>query len=159
MISVVIPTLNDEPRLVGCLAPLVPASMAGLVRELIIVDGGSTDATLEIADDAGAVIVKSADGGAAGIAAARGPWILLLEPSVRLERGWETAVQRHIESSRLPARFKLYKADANGFGRLMRPKATALLFLKQAGDGRGGGLDARALGRLRGRHLDVRGAV
>jgi len=159
MISVVIPTLNDGARLVACLAPLVAASMAGLVRELVIVDAGSTDATLDIADDAGAKIVRSGGGIGAGLAAAKGPWVLALDPGVRLERGWEVAVQRHIETSRQPARFRLYRADAGWPARLVAPRATAVLFLKQAGDGRGGGLDANALRRLGGRRLDVRGAV
>jgi glycosyltransferase involved in cell wall biosynthesis len=159
MISVVIPTLDAEDSLVGCLAPLVPASMTGLVRELVVVDAGSCDATLDIADDAGARIVKSADGVRAGIAVARGPWILALDPVVRLERGWETAVERHIEASRQPARFRLYNSDSGWLAGLVRPRAMAALFLKQAGDGRGGSLDANALRRLGGRRLDVRGAV
>ena len=45
MISLIIPTHNDEARLVEVLDPLVPASMEALIRELIIVDAGSTDAT------------------------------------------------------------------------------------------------------------------
>lgn len=159
MISVVIATRDAEDRLVACLAPLVPASMAGLVRELVIVDAGSTDATLEIAEDAGARIVRSGEGVGAGIAAAKGPWVLVLDPLVRLERGWETAVQRHIEMSREPARFRLYRAQASGLGRLISPRAAAALFLIEAGHRRGGRFDANALRRLGGRRLDVRGAV
>lgn len=159
MISVVIPTLNNEERLVGCLAPLVPASMAGLVRELVIVDAGSTDATLEIADDAGARIIRSGDGFAAGLAVAKGPWIMVLDPAVRLDHGWEIAAQRHMEASRAPARFRLYKAEGGWLSGLRPPKATAALFLKQAGHARGGGLDATALRSLRGRRLDACGGV
>ena len=159
MISVVIPTLDAEDSLVACLSPLIPASMAGLVRELIVVDAGSTDATLEIADDAGARIVRSNDGVGAGIAIARGPWVLALDPVVRLERGWEVAVQSHIEMSREAARFRLYRAQARGLARLVPPRAMAALFLVEAGHRRGGGLDANALRRLGGRRLDVRGAV
>jgi glycosyltransferase involved in cell wall biosynthesis len=159
MISVVIPTLNDEARLVACLAPLVSASMAGLVRELVVVDAGSTDATLDIADDAGATIVRSGEGVGAGVAVAKGPWILALDPGVRLERGWEAAAQRHVEVSRQPARFRLYRADGGGLAGIMPPRAMAVLFLKQAGDGRGGGFDASTLRRLGGRRLDVRAAV
>jgi glycosyltransferase involved in cell wall biosynthesis len=159
MISVVVPTLNDEARLVACLAPLVPASMQGLVRELIIVDGGSTDGTLEIADDAGAHILAGQRDEATrwvqGIAKAKGPWLLLLEPAVRLEFGWEAAVQKHVSGPRGPARFRLRRGDGAGFlATLQLPKAVAELVLK-GGQGDGGGV-VRGSGvghRIGNRHL------
>ena len=49
MISVVIPTLNAETGLAPTLAALVPATVQGLVREVIIADGGSRDDTAKIA--------------------------------------------------------------------------------------------------------------
>jgi glycosyltransferase involved in cell wall biosynthesis len=159
MISVVVPTLNDEARLVACLAPLVPAAMEGLVRELIIVDGGSTDQTLEIADDAGALILNGQDDTAArwdlGIAKAKGPWLLLLEPAVRLEFGWEAAVKQHLNGPRSPARFRLRRGDGAGFlASLQPPRAVAQLVLKGSqGDG-GRGLGGRGAGhRVGNRHL------
>lgn len=97
MISAVIATLNDEADLVGALAPLVPASMDGLVRELVVADAGSTDHTLEIADDAGALIVSG--GVAEACAAAKGPWLLILTPQGRLYSTWVTAARQHIERS------------------------------------------------------------
>ncbi|MEZ5917510.1 MAG: glycosyltransferase [Parvularculaceae bacterium] len=49
-ISVVIPTLNAGRGLAEALAALVPAALDGLVREVIVADGGgSTDETLAIA--------------------------------------------------------------------------------------------------------------
>ena len=95
MISAVIATLNDEQDLAAALAPLVPASMDGLVRELIVGDAGSTDLTLKIADDAGAVVV--AGGEAEAIAAAKGPWLLILTPSTRLYSTWVSAAKAHME--------------------------------------------------------------
>ncbi|MEQ1710252.1 MAG: glycosyltransferase, partial [Hyphomicrobium sp.] len=59
MITVVIPTLNAEGGLAATLTALVPAVVEGVVREVIVVDGGSTDRTLDIADQAGVEIVKT----------------------------------------------------------------------------------------------------
>ena len=97
MISAVIATLNDEDDLVGALGPLVPGSMEGLVRELIVADAGSTDATLAIAEDAGAVIV--AGGLDQACRAAKGPWLLILTPKARLYPTWLAAARGHIERS------------------------------------------------------------
>ena len=84
MISVVIATLNDERTLGETLGALVPAAVDALVREVIVVDAGSTDHTLEIADDAGARIFKASESGVARIARgcdlARGDWLLILDP-------------------------------------------------------------------------------
>jgi glycosyltransferase involved in cell wall biosynthesis len=102
MISVVVPTLNDQRTLAACLGGLMQAAMGGLVREVVVVDGGSADATLEIADDAGATIL-SVDGPAgarlqAGCAAATSPWLLCLRAQLQFLPGWEAIVKRHIES-------------------------------------------------------------
>ena len=161
MISVVVQTFNDGARLVRCLEPLVAASMEGLVREVIVVDRGSTDDTLEIADDAGAKILKSELRLAAGLKAAKGPWVLLLDPGVRLEAGWETAVRHHMADSRKAARFRLRHAEGGLLARLFPPRAVAVLALKEAYSS-GGGLDPDARGLRRaghGRLLDAGGRV
>src|SRR5260221_284039 len=68
MLSVIIPTLNSERMLVPTLAMLVSGAMSGIAREATVVDGGSTDGTLEVADAAGcAGLAPSAPhGGPAG---------------------------------------------------------------------------------------------
>lgn len=94
MISVIIPTLNAESGLAAVLTALVPAAVDGLVREVIIVDGGSTDRTLKIADQAGATVVRSQPGRgqqlAAGAQRARMPWLLFLHADTVLEPGWDS---------------------------------------------------------------------
>ena len=107
MISVVIPTLNDEARLGRLLAALVPAAVEGVVTEVVIADGGSSDATLQIADDAGCRIVQGEE--EQGRAAAKGPWLLELPPGARLQPGWIDAAKAHVEggaagSLRLPVK-------------------------------------------------------
>src|SRR5712692_4548151 len=57
MLSVIIPTLNSERVLVPTLGMLVSGAMSGIVREVSIADGGSTDATLKIADVAGCTVL------------------------------------------------------------------------------------------------------
>src|SRR6478672_5985963 len=93
MITVVIPTLNAETTLGPTLASLVSAAVDGLVRVVIVVDGGSTDRTTEIVDHAGANLLISDKGRgqqlAAGAAQARFPWLLFLHADTALEPGWE----------------------------------------------------------------------
>src|SRR5262245_16043524 len=93
MISVVIPTLNAEAGLAQTLAALVPAALDGLVREVIVADGGSTDATAGIADEAGTEFLTQSGGRgcqlAAGAERARFPWLLFLHADTVLEPGWE----------------------------------------------------------------------
>jgi glycosyltransferase involved in cell wall biosynthesis len=47
-ISIIIPTLNEEKYLPRCLSSLINQSRKG-IREVIVVDGGSTDQTVEVA--------------------------------------------------------------------------------------------------------------
>jgi len=116
MISVVIPTLNDEAVLGRTLQPLVAAAIDGLVSEVIVVDAGSTDATLEIADDAGCRIIEEAlssdDRWGAGETIARRDWILRLEPRAWLSPGWEAAARDHME--RHPGRSAVFPGKAGG---------------------------------------------
>jgi rSAM/selenodomain-associated transferase 2 len=92
MISVILPTLNAEASLGDTLTALIPAAVEGVVREVIIVDGGSTDHTLRIADAAGATIIRAAPGRgvqlATGAAVAKGAWLLFLHADTILEPGW-----------------------------------------------------------------------
>jgi rSAM/selenodomain-associated transferase 2 len=93
MISVVIPTLDAETDLPRTLAALVPAAIDGIVREVIIADGGSSDATGRIAEATGAQFISAEQGRgqqmAAGAEAAKGPWLLFLHADTALQEGWE----------------------------------------------------------------------
>ncbi len=101
MISVVIPTLNAEAGLAATLTALIPATVEGLVREVIIVDGGSTDRTLRIADQAGTRVISSEPGRGRqlgeGAKAAQFNWLLFLHADTVLEPGWEREVSALIE--------------------------------------------------------------
>lgn len=110
-ISIVIPTLNAAAHLPRCLEALMEGLAAGLIRELIVSDGGSTDATLAIADAAGAQIVTGAAsrGGQLrrGVAQAQGDWLLVLHADTVLEPGWSAWVADHVAAAGGPAHFRL----------------------------------------------------
>jgi rSAM/selenodomain-associated transferase 2 len=90
-ISVVIPVLNGAARLPACLA----AVKTGPVGEVIVVDGGSTDASVAVARAAGAIVLQAPAGRGgqlrAGAAAATGALLLLLHADTILGPGWADA--------------------------------------------------------------------
>lgn len=123
MISVVIPTLDSERTLTRTLAALVPATVEGVVREVIIVDGGSQDATAEIADLAGAEFVSARQGRgtqlARGSASARAEWLLFLHADTVLSPGWWDEVSAYIskvQNGDMPMAAAAFRFALNDFG-------------------------------------------
>lgn len=98
-LSVVIPTLNAAAVLPETLAALGEGLAEGLIRELVITDGGSTDATRDIAEAAGAIWISGPPGRGGqlrrGAAAAAGEWLLVLHADTQLAPGWTQAVLAH----------------------------------------------------------------
>lgn len=107
MISVVMPTLNAEDHLARTLSALVPGVVEGLIKEVIIVDGGSDDATLEIADSTGCRIIRTDHERGLqlwqGCREARGDWLLILHSDSQLGEGWMDQVQVHMKNFPLRA--------------------------------------------------------
>ena len=135
MISVIIATRNDQRRLGRTLAALVPSAVDGLVRQVIVADGGSSDATLEVADDAGAVVLKGPL--AEACAAAKEAWLLILDPGAKLADGWERAAHDHIVAVARPGVIRL--GHRRGLLGMMSPApAVGLLIRKAEVAGEGG---------------------
>jgi len=111
-VTAVIPTLNAASVLPGTLAAL------GGQVDVVVSDGGSTDGTPDVARAAGAAVVEGPRGRgvqiAAGIEAARSPWLLLLHADTRLAPGWAAAAAAHMRAAPDRAgyfRFALDSAD------------------------------------------------
>ncbi len=127
MLTVIIPTHNSERALVATLAMLVPGVMSGTVREVIVADAGSTDATAQVVDVAGcAIIVSGAPLAArlkAAAAAARGSWLMFLRPGVVLDAAWVEEATRLIDDAAMHG-----DADAQAavFRRAAAPGAESL---------------------------------
>ena len=94
-LSVVIPTLNAAPHLADCLERMKAAD------EIVVVDGGSSDSTVAIAECAGARIVMAPRGRgsqlAAGAEAANGDWLLFLHADTLPGQRWRETVQAHAD--------------------------------------------------------------
>jgi hypothetical protein len=105
MLSVVIATHDSERALLPTLAALVSGAAAGIVREVIVADAGSRDATTAIADGAGCRVLVSAQGRGerlkAAAEAARAPWLLFLRPGVVLDATWVDETRRFVEETEL----------------------------------------------------------
>lgn len=137
MLSVIIPTNDSERTLVQTLAALVPGATAGLVREVIVADGGSRDGTATVADIAGChLIVSEAPPGQrlhAAAAEARSSWLLFIEPGVVPDSTWVAETRRFVEDAELQERmgqraaaFQV-SADPEGAGESLRQAVMLLL--------------------------------
>lgn len=108
MISIVIPTLNAEQTLSATLAALIPAAVDGLIGEVIIADGGSTDATARIADDAGAKFIACERGRGqqlgSGAAHTKSSWLLFLHADTVLCATWQDDARRFMHDVETAAR-------------------------------------------------------
>jgi rSAM/selenodomain-associated transferase 2 len=114
-LSVVIPTLDAAACLPAAFVALETGR--GIVREVIVADGGSTDDTLAVAREWSARVVTASRGRgqqlAQGAEAAVGKWLLFLHADTRLERGWAEAVRRFIAdpTSRERAGYFAFRLD------------------------------------------------
>ncbi|NBN64388.1 glycosyltransferase [Microvirga tunisiensis] len=136
MISVVISSLDNEEGLAHSLTALVPAAAEGIVREVVVMDGGSRDGSVTVADAAGCElhVLLAGEGRryAEGAArAAKSPWLLFLPAGSVLEAGWHTDAASFVEraersgqADRCAAAFHLRRDDFGLSARLSETAAT-----------------------------------
>ncbi|EGJ48454.1 TIGR04283 family arsenosugar biosynthesis glycosyltransferase [Desulfocurvibacter africanus] len=142
-ISVVVPALNEETHIARCVARALEDA-----QEVIIVDGGSRDRTAELAEQAGARVVRFPHGRAAQMnkaaLAARGEILLFLHADTLLPRGWASAVREIMVRDGLAAGafslgiegqgrgFRLVEAMTNARSRLLGlPYGDQALFMRR----------------------------
>jgi len=125
MLTVLIETRNDEDGLTRTLASLVGGAVEGVVRDVIVCDGGSTDQTQRVAEHAGCNYIAGG-GVAAAIRQAKGEWLLMLEPGARLVDGWIEPVLVHTAKLAMPARFSRARGSSAPFLSRVFSRPTAL---------------------------------
>ena len=124
MLSVVIPALNEAPHV----GRAVESAFAAGAGEVIVSDGGSSDRTVAIARELGAIVVETASGRGpqqnAGAAAASGQTLLFLhadswlEGRVEASSGWGCLTQRIDATGH---RWRILERGNNWRGRRGRP--------------------------------------
>ena len=102
-LSVVIPTLNAAHLLPATTDALLSGVTDGLIAELVLSDGGSTDGINEVAEALGAFLVTGEKGRggqiARGVEAAKAPWVLILHADTHLSDDWAEAARRHMSEA------------------------------------------------------------
>ena len=116
VISIVVPTLNEAENLPATLA----STECSVDLEIIVVDGGSSDETLELAKSFGVRLLTTTAGRArqvnAGGLAARGDVLFFLHGDTRLPRGFESYVLDIMEKPGVVAGAFTLGIDGSEFG-------------------------------------------
>ncbi len=115
-ISIIIPTCNEAANIGRRLPELL--TIPGI--ELLIVDGGSTDCTVEVAESLGAKVLVSSPGRAgqmnAGAEAARGDILLFLHCDTRLDHDFAEQVRNTLNQPGISAGAFTLAINGKGLG-------------------------------------------
>jgi rSAM/selenodomain-associated transferase 2 len=111
MLSIVIPALNAAHSLRATLASVRDAD------DVVVVDGGSIDETVETAGSLGARVIRARSGRgiqlSAGVEAAAGEWLLLLHSDTRLAADWHRKIAAHMAASPERAGYCRFSLDSD----------------------------------------------
>lgn len=124
MFSIVIPTHDSERALVPTLAALVPGATAGIVREVIVADGGSRDGTEQVADIAGCRFLASKESRGARLkaaaAAARADWLMFLAPGLVPGPSWIDETIAFVDATGVAPRAAMFAREEGFVRRALR---------------------------------------
>lgn len=100
-VSIIIIALNEEKNLQACLESIKRLDYPKKLIELLVVDGGSTDRTLDVARKFGARIIRSMKGFAvqrnAGLKNARNGIIVFTDADCIVPENWLNELMKHID--------------------------------------------------------------
>ncbi len=108
MISVVVPTYNEEKNIERCLKALINQTIPRDTYEIIVVDGGSRDRTVEIASKYADKVMQQVSEGVGGArndaaAAARGDIIATTDADCLPDEDWLETIQEDFKDKELVA--------------------------------------------------------
>lgn len=121
MITAIIETRNEEVSLARALAALVPAATEGVIRDVIVIDRGSQDATRKVADAAGCTVIDASaetDATRAAVEQARGDWLLFSRASHIFAPEWQAEAMAFIDRALTGGQAQTASATFRG-GRLI----------------------------------------
>lgn len=140
MLTVYMDCGANDRHLALTLSELVGGSIEGVVKSVVLIDRGMTNATRSVADQCGCRVIAPNDLEAV-IGDDRADWLLWLEKGSRPTEGWTNEIVEHIGTGSGPsggpqaARFRTAKRDRAGFLARLTQKRSALadgLLLKKA---------------------------
>ena len=116
IISIIVPTRNEADRI----GRLLPELLAVPDVELLLVDGGSSDSTIDVAKSLGARVLSSSPGKAeqmnAGAEIAHGNILLFLHCDTKLAPGFVGQVRDALNQQGISAGAFQLSIDGKGFG-------------------------------------------
>lgn len=104
MLTIIMETRDHEAELAQTLSVLVAGAVEGLVSDVIILDQGSKDGSMQVADAAGCRFCVDWNLGDI-LRSARGEWLMLLEPGARPLGRWVDELLEYVSLNKAPARF------------------------------------------------------
>lgn len=122
MLTVMMECRDQEPELALTLSVLVAGAVEGLVSDVVVLDHGSSDGSSRVADAAGCRFYTQWDLRDV-LRAARGDWLLLVEPGARPLGGWIDTIGEYVSVHTSAARLSPSRGHRRPFyQRIGRPR-------------------------------------